>query len=178
MVQTALSFIKLGAPDSLFVNVLSLLTFAQGGMYAGFIGAVGGVVGKMLLAGMLTKLVMGKKGRPPKRPKPAGGSAKLFLPGLGAGLIAYNFLTGNAALGNAMIGVTTAIAVFRTAGNPEAFSPAWCAPSARGKPRPALPVTPCWEVERYFAWAWRPRCSSVAYSATCWARRCSSSAWR
>lgn len=134
LAQTALSVVKINAPDSTLVHILSLLTFAQGGMYAGFLGKVGGVIGKAFLAGMITKLFMKNKGqKTPKREKLRGGSFALLIPGFGAGLIVYNFLTGNACLENAMSGVTSAIAVFRMAGKSEAFLPGFVRSFRKGK---------------------------------------------
>lgn len=47
----ALSYLRLNSPDNEVVKILSILTFAQGGMYAGAIGAIGGVLEKSLFHG-------------------------------------------------------------------------------------------------------------------------------
>lgn len=54
----ALSYLRLNSPDNEVVKILSILTFAQGGMYAGAIGAIGGVFGKALISWLITSLLM------------------------------------------------------------------------------------------------------------------------
>lgn len=111
LVWTALSYLKLLLPDSVLVYAASLLTFAQGGMYGGFFGAVGGLVGKALLSYLLSVTLMplltGQK-RQPKPRAPATRRRGMFpyvLGGLGCALVAYHFMTGNASLENAMVGI-------------------------------------------------------------------------
>jgi len=119
--QTALSFIKISAPWNRLVTVFSFLTFAQGGMYGGGIGAIGGIIGRGIFAWAIGSLVIALWGRGKKQPKApaqkAGthGAAPRIILGAGLGLVLYNFLTGDASIENALIGVTCAIACFRTA---------------------------------------------------------------
>jgi|GEM_PF-1492540 len=121
VLQMALSFIKIGAPWNRMVTVLSFLTFAQGGMYGGVIGAAGGVIGRGIYTWAIGSLVAalfnsGKKS--PKTPALKGnshGTIPFIILGSGLGLFAYNFLTGDASIENALIGVTCAAACFRAA---------------------------------------------------------------
>ena len=101
------------------VKLLSFLTFAQGGMYAGVWGAVGGVIGKVVFAYFFSALILPLfKGQKPF--KGMGSGVKRFFSGLlvqstaagsqltigiGLALITYNFLSGNASLVNSMAGL-------------------------------------------------------------------------
>lgn len=112
LIWTALSYLKLLLPESVLVYIASLFTFAQGGMYGGFLGAVGGLVGKALFSYVLSVTLMplltGQK-RTPKPRAPRSSRPGMFpyaLFGLGCALVAYHFMTGNASLENAMIGIT------------------------------------------------------------------------
>lgn len=101
------------------VRLLSFLTFAQGGMYGGVWGALGGVIGKGVFACFVSTVLLplfhGKhpfKGmRGGLRGFVSGLAVKsahaAALPVLGAGmaLIAFNFLTGNAGMVNSMAGI-------------------------------------------------------------------------
>ncbi len=109
------------------VRLLSFATFAQGGMYGGFWGAVGGVLGKAIFAYffsvLLIPLVTGKvstKGF-------FSGMKRYFagfyihtlsvlaplLAGIGLSLIIFNFLSGNASLVNSMPGIVGMILAIR-----------------------------------------------------------------
>lgn len=101
------------------VKILSFLTFAQGGMYGGVLGALGGVIGKALFAYGFSVLIAPLfSGRNPF--KGMGSGFKGFLAGLalqsanaagelilgaGAALILFNFFTGNAGAVNSMAGI-------------------------------------------------------------------------
>lgn len=119
VLQTALAYLKLLLPSSEWVKYASLITFAQGGMYAGLLGAVGGVIGKGFYTWFINNLVFSMfkaKGVKPaklKEPKTKG-ALGLALLGLGLALIVYNFLSGNASLENSVIGVTAMFASYQT----------------------------------------------------------------
>ena len=142
----ALSYLKLLMPDSGAVFLLSVLTFAQGGMYAGMVGAVGGVVGKMLFSWFITSamapllggkaLAGGEKKLKSKMPS-LGGLRGLFqlLAGLGAALVLYHFLSGNASPENAMIGVTSFITCFRGVKRPDGFIQGFLRSLTKGRMR-------------------------------------------
>jgi hypothetical protein len=93
-------------PSSFFVTIASFFTFAQGGMYAGLIGAAGGIIGKGIYAWFMNTLffpgakVKSKNEENIKNEKKIKGKPGLFLAGIGLALIAYNFLTGNASTEN------------------------------------------------------------------------------
>lgn len=99
------------------VKILSFLTFAQGGMYCGVWGAVGGIFGKAVFAYFFSALIMPLfSGKNPFR----GMELKSLLSGLalqgltavaalfsGAGLalIVFNFFTGNGSPVNSAAGI-------------------------------------------------------------------------
>ena len=118
-IQAALSYLKILMPSSFFVTLASFFTFAQGGMYAGLLGAAGGVIGKGIYAWFINTLFFSgskaeiKKEQNKNNEKKTKGGAALFLAGTGIALIAYNFLTGNASLENSVIGITAIAACVR-----------------------------------------------------------------
>lgn len=100
------------------VKILSFLTFAQGGMYVGIWGAVGGIVGKAVFAYFVSALIMplfsDKNPFKGMRLKSlasglalqgASAAAELVI-GAGLALVVFNFFTGNAGPVNSMIGIT------------------------------------------------------------------------
>lgn len=119
LVQVALSYLKILLPSSFLLSIASFFTFAQGGMYAGLLGAVGGVFGKGIYAWFINSLfISGSKNKVgntenEKTEKNMKKKAGLFLAGVGVALIAYNFLTGNASLENSVIGITALAACLR-----------------------------------------------------------------
>ncbi len=147
LVWLGLSVAKTQFPDSLFLSVLSFFTFAQGGMYAGLLGAVGGILGKAFLAwfvtGIFSAVITKQKPFTKKENKMkvlAGffvakdiSGVALLLGGIGSGLITYNFLTGNGSLENSVIGITTAMAAFRVRKNPNSFLKGFILSFGRGK---------------------------------------------
>jgi hypothetical protein len=117
------------------VRFLSFLTFAQGGMYGGMVGAAGGVIGKAVFAYFVSALILplfsGKKpfngmGKWFKRlasglaVKSANAAGQLAL-GVGLSLIVFNFLTGNASPVNSMAGVVGLVMAVRSLGNRGGF---------------------------------------------------------
>lgn len=114
-----LSLLAARGINPLPVKVLSFLTFAQGGMYAGAWGAVGGVIGKAVFAYFFSVLIMplfsgknpfkqmgaGFKGLSAGLAIQSGSAAAELMLGLGPALILFNFFTGNASLVNSMAGV-------------------------------------------------------------------------
>ena len=101
------------------VKMLSFLTFAQGGMYGGVLGALGGVIGKAVFAYGVSVLILPLfSGKNPFREMGGGfkgfiaaltvqgaNAAGLLLLGAGLALILFNFFTGNASAVNSMAGV-------------------------------------------------------------------------
>ncbi|MCK9267702.1 MAG: hypothetical protein M0P14_03190, partial [Alkaliphilus sp.] len=143
IIWAALSYLKLAMPYSGFIALLSTLTFAQGGMYAGFMGAVGGVLGKALISYIVTSMLMpilaGKKSQKSVGMKigPAfaisGGGFALFFAGIGAALMLYNFKTGNGTAENMAIAVASIFGVFRSLKNPRGFIVEFIRSFSKGK---------------------------------------------
>ena len=117
--QAVLSYLKIHMPTSFLVTIGSFFTFAQGGMYAGILGAVGGVMGKGIYAWFMNTLFFSsskskiKNEHNVKTERKTKGKLALFLAGIGTALIAYNFLTGNASIENSVIGITAIAACVR-----------------------------------------------------------------
>ncbi len=117
--QVALSYLKILMPSSFLVTIASFFTFAQGGMYAGLLGAVGGVMGKGIYAWFMNTLFFSssksknKNEQNEKTERKKKGKFALFLAGVGIALISYNFLTGNASIENSVIGITAIAACLR-----------------------------------------------------------------
>lgn len=101
------------------LKLLSFLTFAQGGLIGGFLGAVGGIIGKAIFAyfvsALLTPLFTGKASKKLVREGfqrfisgfslYSLGVAAALLIGIGVSLIVFNFLSGNSSLINSMPGL-------------------------------------------------------------------------
>jgi hypothetical protein len=101
------------------VRILSFLTFAQGGMFGGVLGAVGGILGKVVVATFLNAAIV------PLFQKKApfsgiGGGIKDFFSGLAVksitavnpllggvavSLLLYAFMNSNQSLQNSMVGI-------------------------------------------------------------------------
>ncbi len=103
VVWLVLNILQAKGINPLPTKLLSFLTFAEGGMHGGIIGAIGGIVGKGVVAGALTSLVMmfTRKGQ-----GSSGGFAGAFgvngatvgpwLTGMGAAFLLYLFFSGGA----------------------------------------------------------------------------------
>ncbi|MDP3058341.1 MAG: hypothetical protein Q8N36_02665, partial [bacterium] len=114
-----LSLLSAFGINSQAVRVLSFFTFAQGGMYNGMLGAIGGVIGKAVFAYFVSVLILPIFSR--KNPiKGVGRGLKSFITGIvvksaneagklvvgiGLALVMFNFFTGNASTVNSMAGV-------------------------------------------------------------------------
>ncbi len=123
---------------------LNFLTFAQGGMTAGLLGAVGGILGKTIVGGFVTRFfspIFGKRVKIAKRKglvKEAfkfnqAKSFALLAKGLGLGFIAYHFMTGNGSMANSMVGIMSFIAVFRALSNEDSFLIGFTRSFSRGR---------------------------------------------
>ena len=114
-----LSLLAAQGINPLPVKFLSFLTFAQGGMYAGVWGAIGGIIGKAVFAYFFSVLIMplfsgknpfkqmgsGFKGLLGGLAIQSGSAAAELMLGLGPALILFNFFTGNASFVNSMAGI-------------------------------------------------------------------------
>lgn len=110
------------------VRILSFLTFAQGGMFGGVLGAVGGILGKVVIAVFLNAAIV------PIFLKKApfsgmGGGIKVFfqslaiksitavtplLGGIGAALLLYAFMNSTQSLQNSMVGIIAFIMLLQS----------------------------------------------------------------
>jgi hypothetical protein len=123
-----LSFLPAFGFNPMPVQILSFLTFAQGGLYGGIAGAVGGVIGKAVFAYFFSVLIvpmfLGKnpfqsfgKGLKGFFSGLAVNSLAAVVPlilGIGLALVVYNFLTGNASLVNSMAGLSGLVLAIRS----------------------------------------------------------------
>lgn len=103
-----LAIAKLKWPNSSWVYVASLLTFAQGGLYGGLLGAAGGVLGKSFLGSAFIRMMIGPTGSANKTfAKGTSWRSSLgsWILGLGAGLILFNFTDINMLRENSIIGL-------------------------------------------------------------------------
>lgn len=133
VIVLAVFWIALGVLQALEIKpwplkFLSFLTFAQGGLFGGFWGAVGGIVGKSIFAYFISALLMPLfTGKASKKAIVEGfrrftsgfkqfslGVAAALLMGIGAALIVYNFLSGNSTLINSMPGLVGFVLALRT----------------------------------------------------------------
>ncbi len=122
VVALALFWLVLSLLPSLSINpwpvrFLSFLTFAQGGMYGGAVGALGGIIGKAVFAYFFSALivplfygknpfkVMAFKGLFAGMALQGVNAAAELMLGLGLALVLFNFFTGNASPVNSMAGI-------------------------------------------------------------------------
>ena len=108
------------------VQLLSFLTFAQGGISDNVFGMLGGIVGKTLYAYLLASILMPIfRGQNPfksiwsgikgafSRYKNISSNIVLLLTGAGIAMIFYNFMAGVSTLSNSMAAVTGMLLSFR-----------------------------------------------------------------
>ena len=111
-----------------FVQFLSFLTFANGGMSGGFIGAIGGLIGKGLFAAAITSLIglmtikkSGNKRSFGETIKGAFGvtldTLFAYLTGIGAAMFLFLFISGGATRISFMGGVATTFLTAKAALN-------------------------------------------------------------
>jgi hypothetical protein len=123
------SLLPLFGINPLPVQILSLLTFSQGGLYNGVHGALGGLFGKVIFAYLAMPLLTGQnpfKGVPSgfKRIPAALGRGVppgLFFIGFGMALILYNFMAGSASLMTIMAAFAALLLCIRAMGAREGF---------------------------------------------------------
>lgn len=117
------------------VRILSFLTFAQGGMFGGVLGAAGGILGKVVVAAFLNAAIV------PLFQKKApfsgiGGGIKGFfsgiavksitavaplLGGVGVSLLLYAFMNSNQSLQNSMVGIIAFVMLLQGIGKQGGF---------------------------------------------------------
>jgi len=138
-----LSYWKLANPNNEFVMILSFFTFAQGGMYGGYLGAIGGILGKGFMAWVVTRIFMPKsmkeqvkKTAEIKRTKKEKNGLKvlgLFITGVGLAFIVYRFISGNASVENSMFGIIACITSIKAKSNEDGFMNGWIRSFSKGK---------------------------------------------
>ena len=117
------------------LSILSFLTYAQGGMYGGFLAAAGGIVGKVVVAAFLNAMIMPlfKGGKP--FDGVAGGIGGVFKGaavqgiqelspltlGVGAALVLYGFMNSRQSLQEAMVGIVAVIMLLKNIGTKGGF---------------------------------------------------------
>lgn len=122
--------------DSRVFKFLSFLTFAQGGTSGGFLGMLGGTVGKVVFSHFIFSLIMpllSGKGKPfggiKVGFKALFGSFKMksvedispMLLGAGLSLITYTFMNSSLTMQNSMIGIVAAFLSVKALSNKSGF---------------------------------------------------------
>lgn len=117
------------------IRILSFLTFAQGGMFGGVLGAAGGILGKVVVAAFLNAAIV------PLFHKKApfsgiGGGIKGFfsglavksitavaplLGGIGTSLLLYAFMNSTQSLQNSMVGIIAFVMLLQNLGRQGGF---------------------------------------------------------
>ncbi|MCR5808959.1 MAG: zinc ribbon domain-containing protein [Clostridiales bacterium] len=147
-----LNILRACGVDPFPVKALSFLTFAEGGMNGGFLGAVGGLIGKGVFAGAIVSLIGRLAGRkkdgiaPEKRKlsEALGFSADtLFstLMGIGAAILLYLFISGGAVRPSFMAGAAAAYLSARAAQKNGFLKNLISSLTAKGKPEAGPGVT-------------------------------------
>lgn len=118
-----------------WAQVVSFLTFSEGGLFGGVIGAVGGIVGKVVMAVFINSLVLPLFEKKPPFVGVAGGLKGMFtsfktdaargvaplLSGVGFALLLYGFMNFSENGLNSMIGVVSAVMLVQSIGNQGGF---------------------------------------------------------
>ena len=130
--SVAASMVKLWLP----FEVLSFLTFAQGGMYGGIIGAVGGIVGKVVVATFLNDMIVplftgkkpfssmgsGAKGMYSSLKMKSMAAVAPLLTAIGVALLLYSFMNINQMRHNAMVGIVAILMLVKNLGTRGGFA--------------------------------------------------------
>lgn len=127
------------------LRILSFLTFANGGMSGGAVGAIGGIIGKGVFAGALTSLIglfMRKGGGKRSFKDTFSGAFGVtpetlfaYLTGIGAALLLYLFISGGAVRISFMGGVAASFLSARAALNNGFLQRLINSVTAKGKPK-------------------------------------------
>lgn len=125
------SKMKLSMP----LEVVSFLTFTQGGLFGGVIGAVGGILGKVVVAAFLNAAILPLFDKKPPfsgihgsmrhivdsmKLRSTSALAPLFY-GLGVALLLYGFMNITQSGKNAMVGLVSAVLLIQGIGNRGGF---------------------------------------------------------
>ncbi len=135
LVWLALSLLGSLGINPLPLRFLNFLTFAQGGMYGGFIGAVGGIAGKVVIAAFLNAAIVplfqkkkpfsgisgGLKGFFGSLAVKSASAVTPLLGGAGVSLLIYGFMNSNQSLQNSMVGIVAFVMILQNIGNQGGF---------------------------------------------------------
>lgn len=131
VIWMVLILLRLLGVNAIPVNILSFLTFAQGGLSPNLFHIIGGVIGKGIFAGLVLSFFSGQN---PLQNLTGGiktvsnliitkrlNDNTALLIGAGVALIAYNFMAGHASLEMSMAAVAGFILSLRALGNGTGF---------------------------------------------------------
>jgi len=121
--------------NSLPVRILSFLTFAQGGMFGGVLGAAGGILGKVVVAAFLNVAIMPLFQKKAPFTEIGGGIKGFFsalavnsmsavaplLSGVGVSLLLYAFMNTTQSLQNSMVGIIAFVMLLQNIGRQGGF---------------------------------------------------------
>lgn len=135
VVWIVLGWMAAKAKLALPLQVLSFLTFTEGGLFGGVIGAVGGIVGKVVVAAFVNAALLPLfHGKMPfsgvgnsfsqmalsMKINSAGALRPLFY-GLGLALLLYSFMNVTQSGQNAMVGIVAVVMLLQNIGNKGGF---------------------------------------------------------
>jgi hypothetical protein len=117
------------------VRILSFLTFAQGGMFGGVLGAVGGILGKVVVAVFLNAAIVPLFQKKAPFSGIGGGIKDYFgglavksitavaplLGGVGASLLLYAFMNSTQSLQNSIVGIIAFVMLLQNLGRQGGF---------------------------------------------------------
>jgi len=117
------------------VRILSFLTFAQGGMFGGVLGAAGGILGKVVVAAFLNAAIVPLFQKKAPFSGIVGGIKDFFgglavksitavaplLGGVGVSLLLYAFMNNTQSLQNSMVGIIAFVMLLQNLGRQGGF---------------------------------------------------------
>lgn len=117
------------------VRILSFLTFAQGGMFGGVLSAVGGIVGKVVVAAFLNATIVPLFQKKAPFSEIGGGIKGFFgslavksmdalsplLGGIGLSLLLYTFMNSTQSLQNSVVGIIAFVMLLQNIGRQGGF---------------------------------------------------------
>lgn len=122
-------------PFPMPMQVLSFLSYAEGGLFGGVLGAIGGIIGKVVVAVFINSLVLPLFEKKPPFVGVAGGVKGMFtsmskdsatgvsplLNGIGLALLLYTFMNINQRWQNSMVGVVALVMLLQNIGSKGGF---------------------------------------------------------
>ena len=117
------------------MQVLSFFSYAEGGLFGGVIGAIGGIAGKVVMAVFINSLILPLFEKKPPFVGVAGGVKGMFasmskdtlkgiaplLLGIGLALLLYTFMNINQRWQNSMVGIVALVMLLQNIGNKGGF---------------------------------------------------------